>query len=368
MNQIYFATNRNMLTETPGSFGARFNPDKPTYFRVGKANVPKAGKTGYRVDPASVQVFAQDPGQNGKDMVLGSHKAFTDIRATLAKKDNARDIILYIHGFATGFNESLERASQLCDAYLSPANMGGRNLSSKKTGPRKPLVFCFSWPSDGTSFGNGISNNHKPPKWAYFSDRDDAKSSGVAMARSLSKLFTFLDKLDPGELCNQRIHLVAHSMGAYALRHALQALKSELGGGRLLRILENVFLMAADEDADALNHEYKLKPLIELARQVHVYHAHNDTVLAVSDWTKSNPDRLGENGPIKLSDTINRVISIDCADVAFTRLRDAHHQYYRLSPKVINDVRAVLRGERHDRIKGRAVVEQGRSYRIKKEK
>ena len=61
-------------------------------------------------------------------------------------------------------------------------------------------------------------------------DRDDAAASGIAMARFMMRLLDFLT--DKGQ-CEQRIHLVAHSMGNWALRHAVQGLISLQAQARL---------------------------------------------------------------------------------------------------------------------------------------
>ncbi|MEL6792790.1 MAG: alpha/beta hydrolase, partial [Pseudomonadota bacterium] len=185
---------------------------------------------------------------------------------------------------------------------------------------------------------------------------------------SFIRLIDFLHSLSAEDRCGQRIHLVAHSMGNYALRHALQHLRKIVNRARLPRIIDNVFLMAADEDADALEKEWKLGPLFEIARQVHVYHAADDRALIISDKTKFNPDRLGERGPKDLSSDIARVHVVDCGDVSDTKFTHGRHQYYRLVPEVIADVRAVLAGKRPDEIEGRHIVEPGRRYRIKKRK
>jgi esterase/lipase superfamily enzyme len=153
-------------------------------------------------------------------------------------------------------------------------------------------------------------------------------------------------------------------MGNFALRHALQQLRVMLDGARLPRIVDNAFLMAADEDADALERDDKLGILGELARAIHVYHAKDDRALVVSDATKFNPDRLGEAGPRDWARARGRVFGIDCSDVSNTIFRHGRHQYYRLVPEVIRDVRAVLAGEAADRIGARETVEPGRRFRI----
>ena len=377
MNEIYYATNRNLTGEDPVRFGARFNVDRPFFYRVGKAVVRKRRDPkdpwdeAYRVDPKSVELFPEKipEGEEG-EALLGSAAAFAEIRAKFADRKEQRDVLLYIHGFASSFESALIRASELRDAYLAPPTsiLNASEADGRATRAREPLVFVFCWPSDGIAFGGGVQNDDDAvPQWAYFSDRDDAEASGKAIARSFVRLIDFLTSMAPGDACGQRIHLVAHSMGNYALRHAVQQLKRLVDRARLPRIVDNAFLMAADEDADALELDHKLAPLFELARQVHVYHAADDRALIVSDKTKFNPDRLGERGPKRLSDEIGRVNVIDCGDVSDTIFRHGRHQYYRLVPEVIADVRAVLSGVRPDEVKGREIVEPGRRYKIRKQ-
>ena len=158
----------------------------------------------------------------------------------------------------------------------------------------------FSWPADGAIV----------PFISYASDRDDARSSAKAIARALQRFLAYLAELErkvragemkPEELCRANIHLIAHSMGNYALRNALQALISDYGGRTMPRVFKTIFLMAADEDNDAFEHDGKLARLPELAEQVCVYFARNDGALVISDVSKGNPDRLGATGPRTLT-------------------------------------------------------------------
>ena len=66
----------------------------------------------------------------------------------------------------------------------------------------------FSWPSDG-SFVLSDRNGTNPI--AYRNDRLDAAASGAAFARSFLKVADFINGLDTR--CQQKLHLIAHSMG-----------------------------------------------------------------------------------------------------------------------------------------------------------
>lgn len=346
MVEVFFATNRNPLPKAQGYFGERFHQDGPMFFRVGAAQLERVSDDpdeAYRVK--SVQVFDEKLGANGQEVakLLGSSKLFSDLQTRMMSEQ--RDVIVLIHGFANTFVSSLQRAAQIRQSYLVEPPAGAE--------PYEPYVVVFSWPSNGRT----------QPPWEYHSDREDAAASGVAMARFMMRLLAFLTK--SGGRCEQRIHLVAHSMGNWALRHAVQGLISLQSEARLPAIFTNVFLMAADEDENSFEKEHKLQRLPELARAIHVYHSRGDTALLVSDVTKMNPDRLGSGGPRSFSGLSTRIVAVDCADVDFTTIPHGNHQYYRLRPEVIADVRAVLTGNHlPDQVPGRVVVESGRRYRI----
>lgn len=347
MIDVYFATNRKQTRKKPPvRFGDRFNHDGPQFYRVGLARVEKKSDDpdkGYKL----VDVLLAEESETGPPVTLGSKEIFKKLREQM-RKDH-RDILVYIHGFANSFKSSIARAAQVADQY---------RITPPDDKEYRPHVFAFSWPSNGQVV----------PPWQYFSDRDDAEASGKAMARSLLRLVEFLDETNAsGAQCAQRLHLVAHSMGNWALRHTLQGLRNLAGPSVMRPIFENVFLMAADEDDDALEagQEAKLALLTRLARRIHVYHSADDRALVISDKTKFNPDRLGFNGPRTFSGLSTRITSIDCELVDKTELAHVNHQYYRLRKEVIQDVRAIMSGiERPDTFAWREIIEPGRRYRI----
>lgn len=343
--EVYFATNRGYdpRETTPTSFGNRFHPDGAQFFRVGHARVAAFANGRFRVrEVETLPERGADEGDVASEL-RGSDALLPEIRACAARE--SRDVLVFIHGFAGTFEESLERAAQLRKAYLVTP-------SGRRAG-REPMVFLFSWPANGRMV----------PFLSYRSDRQDAEQSGIAMARALMRLLEFLESR--GDSCRQRIHIVAHSMGNWALRHAIFGMRQLLVGSRLPKIFDHVFLMAADEDEDALEHPHKLGLLPQLARAIHVYHSVNDHALTISDVTKNHPDRLGAAGPRTFSGLSTRITAVDCSRVDETTTAHANHQYYRLREEVIRDVRAVLSGKDPlDRIDGREVVEPGRRYRI----
>lgn len=338
-NTIYFGTNRRVTGDSPVRFGNEFHADKPYYFRVGEVQVEKTGhswKTPNEAYRCGAPILYDE--KPGPDPVLGSAQLFGALHDAMLTE--SRDVIVFLHGFNTSFEAAMERAAELRDQYLAPPfdpETGG--LAAR--GRREPMVFAFAWPSDGVVIGDGQTSR----EWAYSSDREDARASGLAMARCAIRMFGYLSELAADQRCNQRVHLVAHSMGGWALRHAVQELVqlAAEAGQPLLRVFENVFLMASDLESDALEREDWLAPLLRLARYVHVYHANNDSALSASDSKPGHGARLGHLGPANIPRLGPRVTAVDCANVSFTPgVFALRHQYYRMAPEVVADVRDVL--------------------------
>lgn len=268
----------------------------------------------------------------GGRIKLGSHELMEAVQKQMSGQHC--DVLLYIHGFAADFELCLERLAELKDKYQGD-------------GVKEMVAFVFSWPSEGRTF----------PPVEYFNDRQAAEISGRAIARALCRLVEYIRSINrEGRQCWQKLHLVTHSMGNWALRHALQALVNDYQRGNSLPLFENVFLMAPDEDDDALEKDYKLAPLARVAHGIHVYHSKNDLALDISDYTKSNPDRLGKHGPKNMQLTSDRVIAIDCHRVDDSKIMHGRHQYYRTRPEVVRDVVQVLAGKAPDDIEGRKMM------------
>lgn len=337
MVTVYFATNRNLEgTKARPKFGTTFNVQGPHAVRFGRAEVE--GKR-VRIEVADEVIKTHDDA----DRVLGSNNVFQHVMRKMTK--HSRDTLVYVHGFGFSFVDALQLGAELKKTY----------------GGRSPInVFVFSWPGDGAMV----------PFMSYYSDRSDARNSGMAMARTFLFLRDFINQHgeSDGEFCSRRLNLLAHSMGNYALRHGLQGIRRELKD-EIPRFFDNIILAAADEDDDAFEHDLKFRKLPLLCRRVHIYYSSDDRALLISDKTKRNPDRLGSDGP-RLTDILPRKVTlIDCQDVdnsAEEGWPDLQvHQYYRLRNEVIKDITEVLSGTPPSVVPNREFDPATRSYRIK---
>jgi esterase/lipase superfamily enzyme len=212
-------------------------------------------------------------------------------------------------------------------------------------------MLMFGWPSAGA----GVA-----PR-TYSDDRQRAQASGVALARAILKGTDFIRNTPKGERCDTPIHLLAHSMGNWALRGAVQAMRTFVGNN-IPPLFDEVLLMAADEDDDTLALTHKMAPLLRGCRRTTVYYNHQDIALKGSDVAMGNPDRLGRSGPKDVAQitkivpvNVSPVIAWDAPD--FTE-DDTGHQYYRHNAVVRTDVLQVLQGKLDTDIAGRRKEER----------
>ncbi|HEY4940262.1 MAG TPA: alpha/beta hydrolase [Rhizomicrobium sp.] len=252
------------------------------------------------------------------------------------------DTILFIHGFDYRFDEALVGLGLL-----------KQRLDIGKFGPANMVL--FTWPSDGTL----------RPFLSYASDRRDAKESGVAGGHALLELADFLKSVNAGGRNRGRIHIVAHSMGVYVLRNALQGLVRELPAVQEA-LFDQVLLIAGDEDHDALELDQKLAPLARLSKRIHVYYNPHDVVLDLCLMSRRVARRLGLRGPRNAAAVPGQVVLVDASNVSrWTKHDWDFHHYYLHAFEMAADMAHVLMGTAEDNIPGRTPVPgSGRSFRL----
>lgn len=331
---VSFVTNRDYQPGNKLLFGPHFNPDGVAALRFGKATFAVDDTGAPTV--SNVDVYPDVKGETDISKT-GGGKFLNDLR--LAMLGDNKDTLVFIHGFNVSFTSAMLAAARLA---------AGVTLNGKPVN-----VVLFSWPSDGKAV----------PLMSYYSDREDARASGPALARAFLKLREFLDDLDKDDYCQGRVHLLTHSMGAYVLRNGLQAALAK-DPKSLIRVFEQILLAAPDEDDDAFETDAKLALLPRLGRQVTVYFNPNDKALIISDTTKANPDRLGSDGP-RLIDLIpKKVVLVDCRNVAGSADPIVEHGYFNRSLAMAADIGAVLLGTPPESITNRAFVDHERAWRI----
>lgn len=333
--RVFFATNRN---HQPGNsrqiFGKTFNPDGVAALRFGYADFRPDPKKPVLQDLHVYPDILDEPDVRK----TGGGMFMDDLRQAMSAGPHC-DTLVFIHGFNVSFTGALQAAALLAQSL----KVEGRPLN----------IVVFSWPSDGAAV----------PWMSYYSDREDARASGPSIARAFLKFRDFVLALDAQDYCQRRVHLLVHSMGAFVLRQALQALLSKDRDG-LTRLFDQIMLAAPDEDDDAFELDSKLRLLPRIGRQVTVYFNPRDKGLTVSDKTKANPDRLGSDGPRLIDLLPKKVILVDCSAVAGAADAFIEHSYYIRSGAMSADMSAVMSDTEPEAIGNRQYVDRLRAWRL----
>ncbi|MBO9690126.1 alpha/beta hydrolase [Chryseobacterium sp.] len=251
----------------------------------------------------------------------GTQKMFYELYKNMSSTKDRSDVLIFLHGYLYDFDDELKAILDLKKIFIdNPAS------------PVEHILF-ISWPASGSII-----------PLSYFDDKASSINSGTSLMRLfyfytqfLKDIFSNRD-LNP---CNQRIHIMAHSMGNRVLQSMLYSLKRE----NILRVIDQVLLLNADvsykvfEDSeDAFN---KL-PL--LANRISIYLNRQDAVLGISQFSKNIlTPRLGKNGPSDIDRYKDIVSIIDCTFVKDDLLSSfkyevGNHWGYLSSSQVQHDI------------------------------
>lgn len=339
--RVYFATNRCPDDDVnPTRFGDTICAHDPQNVRFGWAEVDTA-----RGVVSSLTIAKEANVNDPQKQILGSDEVFDRLRQDMI--DEPADLMFFIHGFDNTFDAALVRAAGLREFYGGAA-LPGKNLH----------VMAFCWPSDGKMLAPGN---------AYRSDYLDAEISGVAIGRVFLKAAGFVAELGRKEWCKRRIHLLAHSMGNWALLNAIQHIRRE-GPAAAARVFDQAILAAADAPYDSFEGDEKMRLLSVLASRVTIYMHPQDLALHISDTLKGNSTRLGKVGPRDPMLLPNNVCVVNVwgaapinpnIDTEYTT-----HQYYRHNPLVRADLVGVLHGLTDDAIGNRQWRAEKRWYAL----
>lgn len=340
--KIYYITNRNLFKNDNGDYAFGYKlPDDSYYIdgittriaeiRVGETHVKKISSTKYSVHKNTIYK------DNEKE---GSLLLFDNLRKDMIKNKN--DTIIFFHGFSNTFNDSINIGANILDRIEENSN--GQYYT--------PNMIVFSWPSDGDIK-------------AYYDDKYDAELSCGSISRTIEKLYRFYLKLKEENIdpCEQKLHIIAHSMGNYALSCGIN---TYIKNNKPIQFFDEAILIAADEDFDAFEDNNKLnnlKPLFELAKRTTVYYNENDPLLKLANNTKNNSPRLGIVGP-RYPNILPKNINI--VDVTQSINRKEHR--YHISEKdrkFKKDMINVLNGENSFMIKNREYKSQINTFLLK---
>lgn len=170
-----------------------------------------------------------------------------------------RPVIVFVHGFNTEQKDARRRMS------LIQEGLEAAGLSC--------LVVLFDWPSDGTIPG-------------YPLDRIDARKTAASfVADGIMQLRRVIPR--------ERLHLVAHSMGAYLTLKAFGAIRNF---DERLAINEGIFVAADVEQAQLANGADGQRAASRWFERFTNYYSSLDQVLNIQKEIVSGKVRLGYDG------------------------------------------------------------------------
>lgn len=295
---VWFGTNRAPLDAAdPGKgFGAEI--DQRLHFGKRIVRIPSSHRSGELGSPLWRRLLLQVDDRITVDpATVMARNAFTrDVRQFLAGLDASdRNVLVYIHGFNTSFDDAARRAAQLGFDLQVPG-----------------ITVLYSWPSRGRV-------------GAYVADLSAIEASEASIAEFLIAVSALADR--------GKVHIIAHSMGNRGLLRALHRATSQAALRTGTRFGQ-IFLSAPDINVSAFRELAAIYP--QVAERTTLYVADQDKALAALEWITDGIGRVGGAPPVLV------LPGIDTVRVRGTSLFRLGHSYFAEEPDVLRDIRAQL--------------------------
>ena len=311
--QVFIASTRK------GETGEAARQQAPeAHFALATMTVPPGHRAGSIEEP----LWGKPNGRS--DIALAGERGLDDdeFRAELASHISGRvganrDVLVFVHGFNTSFDEARLRATQIA----ADTHFGG-------------VMALFTWPSKSDLFG-------------YVSDKDSATASRDALQGLLHDLGQ-----TPGV---GRIHILAHSMGGWLSMEALRA--SAIAGDKdLSGHLGDVILASPDIDMTVFASQMaRIRPA-----NVTVFATPNDRALSLSSFIASSRQRVGAIDAAKPEDRAE-IESLGAKVVDITAYSDADrfisHTVFANSAEVIGAIGSQISAPRAEDAKTVSVID-----------
>ncbi len=289
--QTVFVATQKALDRTGRTFGAR-RTGEMRYFRA-DISIPPTHQPGRIEWPEGPPDAATDFVVAGTD-IFASDEAF--LRAVKARRTGGETQV-FVHGFNVTLSDGLFRLAQLREDF----GVSGASV-------------LFSWASAGDPRG-------------YIYDRDSA-----LYARD--DLEALLQDLTDGP--NDRVTLLAHSMGAHIVMEAMRQAALR-GDHRLLERINAVVLMSPDIDPDVFLRQ--AEAIENLPDPFLIFVSQQDRALSLASFITGRKPRLGK------IDSPEAVAGLPVRVIDFTALSDGEgldHAVAVTSPTAISVLNGMI--------------------------
>ena len=278
---------------TGPSFGPRRDAGEVVHYGTCDVSIPPKHEVGAVERPMIGPENEQEHVVLQKTESLEEEAFFASIRNTLASLPKSdKSCFVFIHGFNVDFENAARRTAQI-------------HYDLKFEG----VPIFFSWPSRANV-------RH------YFSDRNEIEFSRYVIKQFLTDV---ADRSDA-----QRIHVIAHSMGADATCRAIAEM------GEKGRVFDQIVLAAPDIDREVFRRQIAPR-LTKTANRTTLYCSKNDLALLLSR-NFNDATRAGDSSQGAL--VIQDVDTVDASNIDTDLLG---HSYYGDCLPLLNDVHDLLR-------------------------
>ncbi len=295
-------------TPKPNAHFAFVTVSVPPGHKPGQIELPSWGKANAREHFVLTQNSPVEP------------DAFTQQLAThlSGRVGSNRDVLVFVHGFNTTLDEARFRLAQL----TADGRFGG-------------VPVLFTWPSTDSVL-------------SYVKARENATISRDA----LTKLLTDISRT-PGV---GRIHVLAHSMGAWLSMEALR--ETSIGGQRHLDgKLGNVMLAAPDIDLSVFRQQMQR---IGPGANVAVFSSTGDRALSLSSTIAGDRTRLGAINPNNARDRAElERLGVKVYDLSAISDGWINHGAYATAPNVVRQIGAQLTRSRTEDSQTTSIIDAG---------
>ena len=302
--QIFVASTRKGAQAS----GDEANPDGTARFSLATISVPPGHEPGLVERPSFgspnrmhdfVALNRRNLDDDGFSEEVASHVS--------GRIGSNRDILLFVHGFNNGYDETRFRLTQI----VYDGRFGG-------------VPVLFTWASKNSLF-------------AYGSDRETAAASRDALEKLMLRLAG-----TPGV---GKVHVLAHSMGAWL---AMEALRENAIAGHpdLDGHLGEVMLASPDIDLGVFRQQ-----VARLGEQAHisVFVAHNDRALSLSSALANDRQRVGALDPTKPADKAAiEQLGVTVYDTSRDSTDFIGHANYANAPDIVRSIGAELGATRKE--------------------
>ncbi len=294
---VWFGTNRKPLDATDPGKGFGAETDDRIHFGKRIVRIPSSHRAGELGSPLWKRLLLQVDDRITVDpaTALSSDAFSRDVRKFIAGLDPAdRNVLVYIHGFNTTFDDAARRAAQLGFDLKVPG-----------------ITVLYSWPSRGS-----VS--------AYLADLSAIEASEAQIAEFLVGVAALADR--------GKVHIIAHSMGNRGLLRAMHRATTQAALRTGTRFGQ-IFLSAPDVNVDLFRQLASVYP--QVAERTTLYVADQDKALAALEWVTEG-SRVGGAPPVVV------LPGIDTVRVRGSSLFRLGHSYFAEEPDVLRDIRAQL--------------------------